>query len=159
MDEFRKSRALLSIAGVSFGLLSFSTTVWATDTLSQVAERPFQIAQADQTCRDCGFVESVRSVKQEGQGSGLGAIAGGLIGGLLGNQVGGGHGREVATVAGAVAGGYAGHTIEKNRSASEGYEVVVRFDDGSSRVFTQSSAPSWQTGQRVQVVNGQIIPR
>lgn len=110
-------------------------------------------------CPDCATVESVRAVQQKGQGSGLGAIAGGVVGGLLGNQVGAGHGRDIATVVGAVAGGYAGNEVEKTKRTTSHYEVVVRFEDGTSRVFKQDSAPPWQAGDRVKVVNGEVVPR
>ena len=110
-------------------------------------------------CPDCGIVESVKAIQQKGQGSGLGAIAGGVVGGLLGNQVGAGHGRDLATVVGAVAGGFAGNEVEKTRKTTSQYQVVVRFEDGTSRVITQQSAPPWQAGDRVKVVNGEVLPR
>ena len=94
--------------------------------------------QTTNTCRDCATVENIREVKQEGEGSGLGAIGGGVVGGLLGNQIGAGRGRTVGAVVGAVGGAYAGNEVEKNVRSSRRYEITVRFDDGNTRVFTDS---------------------
>jgi outer membrane lipoprotein SlyB len=102
-------------------------------------------------------VEDIREVKQEGQGSGLGAIGGGVIGGLLGNQVGAGRGKTVGAVVGAVGGAYAGNEVEKSARATRHYEITVRFDDGNTRVFTDSQPPPLQRGDRVRVSNGQLM--
>lgn len=112
--------------------------------------------QAQNLCRDCGTVESVREIAQEGQGSGLGAIAGGVLGGLLGNQIGGGSGRKVATVAGVVGGAYAGHTVEKKTRTTQQYEITVRLDDGSTRTLSETDKPAWHSGDRVRVSNDRI---
>ena len=110
-------------------------------------------------CKDCGVIESVREVAQKGDGTGMGAVAGGVLGGLLGNQVGKGDGRKVATVAGVVGGAVAGHQIERTMRKTVRYEVVVRFDDGTSRVFDYDTAPAWRSGDRVRVQNGMIVAR
>jgi len=112
---------------------------------------------ASGTCRDCATVQSVREVKQEGEGTGLGAIGGGVVGGLLGNQVGGGRGKTVGAVVGAVGGAYAGNEIEKNVRSSKHYEITVRLDDGTIRVFSEAQPPALQRGDRVRIDNGQLI--
>ena len=109
-------------------------------------------------CFDCGTIESVRQIEKKGEGSGLGAVAGGLLGGLLGHQTGGGRGRDVMTVVGAVGGAVAGHQIEKNTKKSTAYEVTVRFEDGTTRVLQQASEPAWRMGDRVRVINSEIVP-
>jgi len=109
-------------------------------------------------CFDCGTIESVRQVEKKGEGSGLGAVAGGLLGGLLGHQTGGGRGRDVMTVVGAVSGAVAGHQIEKNTKKSTAYEVTVRFEDGTTRILQQASEPAWRMGDRVRVINSEIVP-
>ena len=107
-------------------------------------------------CKDCGMIESVRELKQQGEGSGVGAVAGGVLGGVLGHQVGGGRGKDVATVLGAVGGAIAGHQVEKTVRTGSKYEILVRYDDGSSQKFEQEQAPAWHSGDRVKVVNGVI---
>jgi len=108
-------------------------------------------------CPDCGTVESVRELQQEAQGSGLGAVAGGVLGGVLGHQVGNGRGRDVATVVGALGGAFAGNETEKNLRSARKYQITVRLEDGSARVFTQSQPPAWRSGDRVRIDNGQIM--
>lgn len=105
-------------------------------------------------CTECGVVETVREIPVEAKGSGGGAIAGGLAGGLLANQVGKGSGRSIATVLGAVGGAFAGNYIEKMLRQGKRYEAVVRFEDGSSRIFTSDTPPVWQSGDRVRLQNG-----
>lgn len=107
-------------------------------------------------CRDCATVETVHEVKQNGDGTGLGAVGGGVVGGLLGNQVGGGKGKILGAVVGAVGGAYAGNEVEKRVRSSTHFEITVRLDDGNTRVFTESQAPGLQRGDRVRVSNGQL---
>jgi len=107
-------------------------------------------------CSECGVIENVSEVKKEGQGSGLGAVGGGVVGGVLGHQVGRGAGRDLATVLGAVGGALAGNAIEKNVKTTTGYQVVVRFEDGSTRTYPSATVPSWRIGEKVKVVDGVI---
>jgi outer membrane lipoprotein SlyB len=124
-------------------------------TAKPVAAKPAPV-QTAAVCNNCGRVVEVRQRTVQGEGSGFGAVAGGVVGGLLGNQIGGGNGKKVATAAGVVGGAVLGNKIEKDRNASTQYDVVVQFDDGGSDVYSFSSLPSWQSGDRVKVVNGQI---
>ncbi|VWX34031.1 conserved hypothetical protein [Limnobacter sp. 130] len=112
--------------------------------------------KAAATCNTCGRVVEIRQRTVQGEGSGIGAVAGGVVGGLLGNQIGGGSGKKVATAAGVVGGAVLGNKIEKDRNSTTQYDVVVQYDAGGSDVFSFSSAPNWQSGDRVKVVNGQI---
>ncbi|SHH07727.1 glycine zipper 2TM domain-containing protein [Massilia sp. CF038] len=113
-------------------------------------------APARKWCGNCGNVESVREIRERGQGSGLGAAGGAVIGGLLGNQVGGGNGRKLATVAGAVGGAVVGNQVEGNMKATQSWEIRVRLDDGSARTFQRSSLDGYSTGDRVKVVDGKL---
>ncbi len=120
---------------------------------------PVQVASnapARQRCAECGVIESVREIQHHGEGTGLGAVGGAVVGGLLGNQVGAGRGNTAATVIGAVGGVVAGNEIEKRVKSTKGYEITVRFDDGSSRVISAASMPAWRTGDHVKVVDGVI---
>ena len=123
------------------------------------APAPVQVASnvpARRTCAECGVIESVREIQHKGQGTGLGAVGGAVVGGLLGNQVGSGRGNTAATVVGAVGGTIAGNEIEKRVKSTKGYEITVRFEDGSSRVISAANAPAWRTGDQVRVVDGVI---
>lgn len=77
--------------------------VYAANTAAQPAPPP-------PVCANCATVEGIREVKQEGDGTGLGAIGGGL----LCNQIGNGRGRTL----GAVVGADAGNEVEKNARSS-----------------------------------------
>ncbi len=105
-------------------------------------------------CRDCGVVEAVREVAVEPKGSGGGAVAGGVVGGIIGNQIGKGATRDIATVLGAVGGAYAGNHIEKANKQSKRYDVVVRFQDGTTQTFSSDAPPAWRSGDHVRLNNG-----
>ena len=107
-------------------------------------------------CAECGVIDSIQEVTTKGEGSGLGVVGGAVVGGLLGNQVGAGSGKDAATVVGAVGGAVAGNQIEKSMKSTKSYDITVRFEDGSSRVFHQESASAWRPGDRVKVINGVI---
>jgi outer membrane lipoprotein SlyB len=128
-----------------------------TATIPAVAVSPaptYAAAPMPAICADCGVVESVREVAVEPKGSGGGAIAGGVVGGLIANQIGKGATRDIATVLGALGGAYAGNHIEKSVKESKRYDVLVRFEDGSTRTFSSDTLPAWQSGDRVRLQNG-----
>ena len=119
------------------------------------AAAPAQVA-GKAGCAECGVIESVQEIDTKGQGTGLGGVGGAVVGGLLGNQVGGGRGKDVMTVVGAVGGAVAGNEVEKRVKATTSYEITVRLNDGSSRVISEASAPTWRIGDKVKIVNGAI---
>lgn len=110
-------------------------------------------------CAECGIIEQIRAVQVTDSTSGLGAAAGGVTGALIGRQFGHGDGRTIAALAGAAGGAYAGNSIEKNLNERVVYRIVLRMDDGSGRALTQSAAPPYAVGDRVRVVNQQIVER
>ncbi len=132
------------------------TAAPAASPVKAVPATPAPAAVAAAKCLDCGIVQSVREIEAKGEGSGIGAVGGAVAGGLLGSQVGHGDGTKIATVIGAVGGAVAGNEVEKRVRTSKSYEITVRFDDGSSRVITEASAPAWRSGDKVRVVNGII---
>ncbi|MBI4291844.1 MAG: glycine zipper 2TM domain-containing protein [Betaproteobacteria bacterium] len=134
-----------------------STAARNAPAANSPAPAPVQMSAAPK-CTECGVVESVREVETQGQASGLGAVGGAVAGGVLGNQVGGGRGKDVMTVVGAVGGALAGHQIEKKVKSTKSYEITVRFENGSTRVFTEANAPAWRQGDKVRIVNDRIQP-
>lgn len=107
-------------------------------------------------CAECGVIQSLREIVQPGDGGAVGIVGGAVVGGLLGNQVGGGRGKDLATVAGAVGGAMAGNEVQKRMETAKRYEIVVRFEDGSSRVYTETNQTAWRAGDHVKVVNGEL---
>jgi len=107
-------------------------------------------------CRECAVIEEVRTIEKAGQASGVGAVGGAVVGGVLGHQVGSGRGKDLATILGAIGGGLGGNQIEKNVKKETEYQIVVRYDNGTKGLFTQSAPPSWHQGDRVRIINGAI---
>jgi len=105
-------------------------------------------------CATCGVIESVTAVQKKGQGTGLGVVAGGVLGGVVGHQVGGGNGKTAMTVLGAIGGGLAGNEVEKRARSETVFDVRVRMEDGSTRVFQR--AQSMVVGTHV-VVEGTTL--
>lgn len=108
-----------------------------------------------------GTIVNVRPVKiQNGDDSNvIGAIGGAVLGGFLGNTVGGGSGRKIATAAGAVAGGLAGQGVQGAMNKSQGVELEIRKDDGSTIMVVQKQGDTrFSAGQRVVMAsNGREI--
>jgi uncharacterized protein YcfJ len=128
----------------------------------QVASAQPQVAQvpppppARIICRECGVIDGIHEIEKAGQGSGGGAVAGGIVGGVAGHQMGNGRGRDLMTVVGVVGGALAGNAIEKKAKTTKEYEILVKFEDGSTRIITTPTAPAWRVGDKVKVVNGVI---
>jgi outer membrane lipoprotein SlyB len=122
----------------------------------QVAAAPVA-APAPIVCNNCGVVEAINAIQQQGDASGVGAVLGGVAGGVVGHQVGSGRGRDLATVLGAVGGAVAGNQVEKSKKAVTAYDVVVRMNDNSTRTVRATANPDYGVGQKVKVVDGQIV--
>jgi outer membrane lipoprotein SlyB len=105
-------------------------------------------------CHECGVIDGIHAVDLAGKASGGGAIGGAILGGVAGHQMGRGTGQDVMTVIGALGGALAGNTIEKKATESKEYEILVRFDDGSTRVVKSPTQPTWHVGDKVRMVNG-----
>ena len=134
----------------------------SVSSANAVPSAPTNVAKtppAPAKCNDCGVVEDIRSKLVEPDGSGLGGVAGGVVGGLLGNQVGKGSGRTAATVVGAVGGGVVGNKIGKTMKKKEVFEIVVRYEDGTTQIFPSDTPPAWRVGDKVRLENGVLISR
>jgi len=115
-------------------------------------------AAAPAACPGCGTITGIREIDKPGQATGAGAVAGGVIGGVLGNMIGGSKHRTAGTVVGAAGGAVAGHMIEKKAREGKTFEIGVKFDDGSARIFHQDTMPAWKAGDRVKLVDGALAP-
>ncbi len=93
-------------------------------------------ARTVQTVR-MGTIQALRPVKIEGTKTPIGSIAGAAVGGIGGSAVGGGKGSYVAAIIGAVAGGLLGAATEEGLTRTQGVEITVREDDGSTRAYVQ----------------------
>lgn len=115
------------------------------------------VESAKPVCANCGLVLAVNVTEEEGKGSGVGVVAGGVVGGLVGNQVGQGTGRDLATIAGVVGGAFAGNKIEKQAKKTRSYDITVKMDDGSERVYRQATVPDMVKGQKVKIENDVVV--
>jgi outer membrane lipoprotein SlyB len=104
-----------------------------------------------------GVVESVSEVTQKGENPIAGPVIGGIAGAVLGHQVGSGTGRAIATAVGAGAGVLGGKVIEEKVRATKHWETTLRLDDGSTRTISSEAQPAWHAGERVRLVDGQIL--
>lgn len=120
-------------------------------------DNPRGASGAVAACHACGSVESINQIESKGQGSGVGAVAGGIAGALLGNTMGAGNGRTAMTLLGAGGGAYAGNEIEKNTRKTTSYRIRVRLENGELRTVYQRTPPAVAVGDRVKVVNGEIV--
>ena len=106
-----------------------------------------------------GTIVNVRQVQIQGgdDSNVVGALGGAVLGGFLGKTVGGG--RSLATAAGAVAGGVAGQSVQGAMNKSQGVELEIRKDDGSSIMVVQKQGNSrFVAGQRVALAsNGRQV--
>lgn len=108
-------------------------------------------------CPACGVVESVRTVELRGEASGVGAVTGGLTGAVLGSTMGRGNGNTAMTIIGAAGGALAGNEIEKNVKKHYAYRITVRMNDGSVRTLSQLTPPAFVAGDKVRVVDGNLM--
>ena len=110
-------------------------------------------ARRVQTVR-MGTIVALRPVQIEGTKTPIGAATGAVIGGVGGSAIGGGRGSIVTAVIGAVAGGLLGSAAESGLTKTQGVEITVREDDGSTRAYVQQVEPNqvFRTGERVRIL-------
>ncbi|HET9112840.1 MAG TPA: glycine zipper 2TM domain-containing protein [Burkholderiales bacterium] len=115
--------------------------------------------QAPPVCPVCGVVQAINVTEvQSANTSVVGTVLGGVLGAVVGHQIGNGNGRTLATVAGAAGGAYAGDKIGQRVNQHQRFIIHVRMDDGTYRTFYLSAPPSFNTGDRVRLENGTLIP-
>ncbi len=141
-----------AVALIAAGLLTLSGLPANAET-SPVESPPVAGATI---CVQCGMIEGVREVAQEGERTGLGTVAGGLVGGILGRQL-SDSGSFLGMLLGMAGGAYAGNKFEQHRNKVSRYEVSVRMEDGTLRTLNYESRPVWQVGERVRFGTGGLV--
>jgi hypothetical protein len=109
-------------------------------------------------CASCGVVESVSRIDRRGPASfvcssnvldrlWMGAVAedGGEPGGA-------------SPLSDIVEGVLTGRAVERSVIIASRYQIVVRFRDGSRRVFDEATARALRSGERIQVIAGMKLP-
>ena len=146
MNKYALLLALpLTAAGIAGCASDIDSNYYSTGSVGQVSQ-----------AQGCTVV-SVRPIKvstQNGAGTAIGGIAGGQIGG--GNTA-----HLLGAVGGAILGGFAGNAAQEGLTSQQGYEYIVRLDNGNTVSTTQGADVLLNPGQRCQIIFGnpaRIIP-
>ena len=110
------------------------------------------IARQKVKCAGCGVIESIRKIEVDEWTAGQCTIDEIDRTRLPGSLWAGGHHKEVVTLADTVAGAIGFDENGKKIRRTTGYQIVVRFRDGSKHVFTEKTPRSLRLGDRVLVV-------
>ncbi|KMN09006.1 outer membrane lipoprotein [Pseudomonas helleri] len=143
----RKTALLVAAISTMTVLLSGCASNLTGDTYSRDEARRVQTVRT-------GTIVALRPVQIEGTKTPIGAATGAVIGGVGGSAIGGGRGSIVTAVIGAVAGGLLGSAAESGLTKTQGVEITVREDDGSTRAYVQQVEPNqvFRTGERVRIM-------
>jgi len=143
----RKTALLVAAFSTMTVLLSGCASNLTGDTYSRDEARRVQTVRT-------GTIVALRPVQIEGTKTPIGAATGAVIGGVGGSAIGGGRGSIVTAVIGAVAGGLLGSAAESGLTKTQGVEITVREDDGSTRAYVQQVEPNqvFRTGERVRIL-------
>lgn len=145
---------LLFLVGVAM-LLGWSPSSSGHPVDSAIAAEPSPTLAREAVvakCAGCGVIEETRVVEMANDA----IAAGAAIGGALGNQMGGDRGKGLLSLFGAMGAAASGNEIRQRVPSGKRYESTVRFDNGATRVFSETSPPRWQAGDRVKVIDGAI---
>ena len=143
----RKTTLIVVAFSTMTVLLSGCASNLTGDTYSRDEARRVQTVRT-------GTIVALRPVQIEGTKTPIGAATGAVIGGVGGSAIGGGRGSIVTAVIGAVAGGLLGSAAESGLTKTQGVEITVREDDGSTRAYVQQVEPNqvFRTGERVRIM-------
>ena len=150
MNKYALLLALpLTAAGIAGCASDIESNYYSTGSVGQVSQ-----------AQGCTVV-SVRPIKVSTQ-NGAGTAIGGIAGGIAGSQIGGGNTAHLlGAVGGAILGGFAGNAAQEGLTSQQGYEYIVRLDNGNTVSTTQGADVLLNPGQRCQIIFGnpaRIIP-
>ena len=150
MNKYALLLALpLTAAGIAGCASDIDSNYYSTGSVGQVSQ-----------AQGCTVV-SVRPIKVSTQ-NGAGSAIGGIAGGIAGSQIGGGNTAHLlGAVGGAILGGFAGNAAQEGLTSQQGYEYIVRLDNGNTVSTTQGADVLLNPGQRCQIIFGnpaRIIP-
>src|SRR5207253_514218 len=114
-------------------------------------EGPDHRAGADRGHRSASAEHRIHARRIAGSDA-AGAVGGGVAGAVLGHNI--GDHNKLVTVLGAAGGALLGNQIEKQARATKQWELTVRYDNGSTQVFTSQEQPFWHQGDRVRYYEG-----
>lgn len=171
----RKEQSVLLAGLLALGLVACSSTGTSSDTASTISsetsgEAAYSTPRAGSTA-DTGTAGSMAGATSGDTSTGSaatgtsGSTASTTATGSPNSIVtlievvprqGGASSTGAGTMAGAAVGGTGAAGTSGSSAADKVYRVTLRMDDGSTRVVTQESAPSFRTGDRVRLEGGAI---
>jgi len=102
-----------------------------------------------------GTVISVRAIQVRDNDRSAGTALGGIAGGIAGSQIGRGSTAGIlGAVGGTLIGGAAGNMAQKGLSSQQGYEYIIKLDNGRTITLTQGNDVLLVAGQRCMVLYG-----
>lgn len=105
-------------------------------------------------CAGCGVIESIRKIEVDERMAGRCAISDVDDTRMPSVLLEGRH-QEVVTLADTVAGAIGSDENAKKARRITGYQIVVRFRDGTRHVFTETTPRNLRLGDRILVVGPQ----
>jgi outer membrane lipoprotein SlyB len=102
---------------------------------------------------DQGIVVGVRAIQISADTT-LATGTGAAAGGIAGSQVGGTAGSAFGALTGSVAGGVAGNVIGHAQGDTNGFEYIVRKDNGDLLSVTQKDVAALPIGAKVLIIEG-----
>ena len=150
MNKFSLLLALpVVVAGLSGCASDINSNYYSTGSVGQLSQ-----------AQGCTVV-SVRPIKVSTQNV-AGTAIGSIAGGIAGSQIGGGSTAHLlGAVGGAILGGFAGDAAQQGLTSQQGYEYIVRLDNGNTVSTTQGTDVLLNPGQRCQIIFGnkaRVIP-
>lgn len=104
---------------------------------------------------DYGVIKSIKPVKvKKDNTTGIGAVGGATAGGVAGAQVGNGNGQVAGAVAGLLIGAIAGEMAEKKLGTQEGFQYIIRKENGKTVSIVQvpnDGDKPFHVGQKVMI--------
>ena len=148
-----KKFALLALLPLAFAINACTSNIGAND---------YSTSGVRQVGRAMGCtVLSVRQVVVRSDNN-VGMLAGAGAGGLAGSMVGGNDTTKIlGALGGAVVGGIAGDAAQSGLSKQEGYEYVVKTENGNVMTITQGNDVLMTPGEKCYLLYGKearVIP-
>ncbi len=110
----------------------------------QQAQRAYQVYDAT--------IVELRVIKIAGESTRVGTLGGAWIGSTAARSAGGGRGSRILGAVGGVAGAVIGRSTERELTADEGLEILLRLDNGDTVAVVQGGDVPFEVGEQVRVL-------
>ncbi len=145
--------ALIMIAACLTALAAL--TGWFPRLFGDTVSPAPAIVATPQPCLHCGVVEAIDPLQPARAGAVLGAVAAGIAGGG-GSRFDGSAGGVMLAVLSLASGA---ERIGDGSRQTRAWRIAVRMQDGSRREVDQMRAPALVVGDRVRLIQGNVVAR